>query len=374
MCWRHPAIFGKSITFAPAGLNLAANGGSVLPATLLNAVIDGNSFSGMTVGVLILAEAGSVEIAGNQADYGAGFWILDPQDVGLVVFDAPILFGSAIAMGYPLPSGDTSQPTQIAAAAAPARIFAGKAAYTDSQGNVWTPDVSEANLTISASTLNQPANPAAITNALPAAQDQPLYQSERFGGTFSYTFSNLPAGYYQVTLKFAEIYDTAAGRRMMNVSINYDQVLTDFDVFATAGGENIATDQVFSNIASEGGQIVIQFADVPGSPDTNAKIGAVEIASQLYQYPNALNDMGKFLAQLEVLAQQAYLTLDSPLTLRVDGNTIDGATDLALLVVDQAGGQSTGQSLVTMNGNLIRRPRRRSRNCTGSRPQPRSRG
>ena len=162
---------------------------------------------------------------------------------------------------------------------------------------------------------------------MPAAQDQPLYQSERFGGTFSYTFSNLPAGYYQVTLKFAEIYDTAAGRRMMNVSINYDQVLTDFDVFATAGGENIATDQVFSNIASEGGQIVIQFADVPGSPDTNAKIGAVEIASQLYQYPNALNDMGKFLAQLEVLAQQAYLTLDSPLTLRVDGNTIDGATD-----------------------------------------------
>lgn len=351
---------GTFHALVPSSLNLAANGGSVLPATLLDAVIEDNTFSGTTVGVLILAEAGSVAITGNQADYGAGFWILDPLDVNLVVFDPSILFGSAIAMGYPLPAGDTSQPAKIAAAAAPARFFAGQAAYTDSQGNVWTPDVSEANLTISASQLNQPANPAAITNAQPAAQDQALYQSERFGGTFTYTFGNLPAGYYQVTLKLAEIFDTAAGKRLMNVAINYDQVLTNFDVFAAAGGENIATDQVFSNIPSEGGQIVIQFTGVPGSADPNAKIGAVEIASQLYQYPNALNDMGKFLAQLEVLAQQAYFTLSSPLTLRIDGNTIDGANDLALLVVDQGAGQSagrqtTGQSLLTMNGNVIRR-------------------
>jgi len=344
---------GKFTTFVPPSLNLAASGGSVLPATLLNAVIDGNTFSGMTVGVLILAEAGSVEITGNQADYGAGFWILDPQDVGLVVFDAPILFGSAIAMGYPLPANDTSRLTQIAPAPAPARIFSGTAAYTDSQGNVWTPDVSEANLTISASQLNQPANPAAISNALPAPQDQALYQSERFAGTFTYTFSNLPMGYYQVTLKFAEIFDTAAGERLMNVSINFNQVLSNFDVFATAGGENIANDQVFPNIQSEGGQIVIQFSGIPGSTDPNAKISAVEIASQLYQYPSAINDMGKFLAQLEVLAQQAYFTLNMPLTLRVDGNTVVGATDLPLLVVDRT--QSPAQSLLTLNANLMRR-------------------
>jgi Family of unknown function (DUF6519)/Malectin domain len=351
---------GTFHAFVPSALNLAANGGSVLPATLLEAVIEDNSFSGMTIGVLILAEAGSVAITGNQADYGGGFWILDPRDVNLVVFDPSVLFGSAIAMGYPLPANDTSKSTQIAAAVPPARIFAGKAAYTDSQGNVWTPDVSAANLTIGASQLNQPATPAAVTNALPATQDQPLYQSERFGAAFSYTFANLPVGYYQVTLKLAEIFDTVAGKRLMNVAINYDQVLTDFDVFAATGGENIATDQVFSNIASEGGQIVIQFTGVAGSADPNAKIAAVEIASQLYQYPGALNDMGKFLAQLEVLAQQAYFTLSSPLTLRVDGNTIDGATDLALLVVDQgagqaAGQQGTGQGLLTMNGNVMRR-------------------
>ena len=356
---------GTFHAFVPSSLNLAASGGRVLPATLLDAMIEDNTFSGMTVGVLILAEAGSVAITGNQANDGAGFWILDPLDVNLVVFDPSILFGSAIAMGYPLPTGDTSKPTQVAAAVTPARIFAGQAAYTDSQGNVWTPDVSAANLTISASQLNQPATPAAVTNALPAAQDQTLYQSERFGGTFSYTFANLPVGYYQVTLKLAEIFDTAAGKRLMNVAINYNQVLTNFDVFAATGGENIATDQVFSNIPSEGGQIVIQFTGVPGGPDPNAKIGAVEIASQLYQYPSALNDMGKFLAQLEVLAQQAYFTLSSPLTLRIDGNSIDGANDLALLVVDQGAGQSTGQqstgqqaagqSLLTMNANVIRR-------------------
>src|SRR5215469_3541771 len=118
---------GKFNAFVPSSINLAANGGSVLPATLAEAVIEDNEFSGMTIGVLILAEAGSVAITGNQAQYGGGFWVLDPLDVSLVVFDPPILFGSAIAMGYPLPSGDTSKPTQVAAAVAPARIFAGKA-------------------------------------------------------------------------------------------------------------------------------------------------------------------------------------------------------------------------------------------------------
>ena len=40
---------------------------------------------------------------------------------------------------------------------------------------------------------------------------------------------------YTVRLHFAEIYWTAAGQRRFNVAINGTQVLTNFDIFATAG-------------------------------------------------------------------------------------------------------------------------------------------
>src|SRR5580698_2331423 len=79
-------------------------------------------------------------------------------------------------------------------------------------------------------------NTSLVANPAP----QEVYQTERYGD-FTYTIPNLTAGAsYTVNLSFAEIYWTAAGKREFNVLINGTQVLTNFDVFATAGGENIA--------------------------------------------------------------------------------------------------------------------------------------
>src|SRR5579871_5662582 len=66
----------------------------------------------------------------------------------------------------------------------------------------------------------------------------PLYSS------FTYTIP-VPTGSYIVTLKFAELFMTGPGQRQFNVSINGAPVLTNFDIFAHAGGAQTAFDQSF---------------------------------------------------------------------------------------------------------------------------------
>jgi len=146
------------------------------------------------------------------------------------------------------------------------RVNAGSSQYTDSQGNVWSADENYTGGKAAVTT-------SAIAGALPGAGDQALYQSQRWGNPFSYVF-NVPAGSYQVTLKFAETYWTAAGDRVFNVSINGNTVLTNFDIFKSAGGQNIALDEVFNNIAPSSGAISIQFG--PASAD-NAMVDAIQI-------------------------------------------------------------------------------------------------
>ncbi len=165
------------------------------------------------------------------------------------------------------PSAGTPTPTPTPVVASTWRVVAGGAQTTDSQGHVWSADENYTGGTSAVVSTN------AITGSLPGAGDQALYQSQRYGNPFSYVF-NVPAGSYQVTLKFAENYWTAAGDRVFNVSINGNTVLTNFDIFKSAGGENIALDEVFNNIAPAGGAITIQFG--PASVD-NAMVDAIQI-------------------------------------------------------------------------------------------------
>ncbi len=167
--------------------------------------------------------------------------------------------------------GPTATPTKTATPIVVAtwRINAGGPQYTDSQGNVWSADTQYAGGT-TASTTN------AVSGALPGAADQTLYQTERYGDPFSYSF-NVPAGAYQITLKFAETYWTAAGQRVFNVSVNGTTVLTNFDIFKTAGAMNKAVDEVFNNIAPSGGTITITLGSA--SVD-NAKVDAIQIIPQ----------------------------------------------------------------------------------------------
>jgi hypothetical protein len=150
------------------------------------------------------------------------------------------------------------------------RVNAGGPAYTDTQGNVWAADENYSGGT------EATASTAPVSAALPNPADQVLYQTQRYGASFSYSFP-VPAGNYQVTLKFAETYFTAAGDRAFNVAIDGTTELSNFDIFASAGGENIALDKVYNNIAPSGGAITFTFG--PAAVN-NAEIQAIQILPQ----------------------------------------------------------------------------------------------
>jgi len=157
------------------------------------------------------------------------------------------------------------------------RVVAGGPAHTDCQGNVWSADSNFSGGTAAGISTN------AITGALPCSTDGALYQAQRYGSPFTYSFA-VPAGSYQVMLKFAETYWTAAGQRVFNVSINGSTVLTNFDIFATAGIGNKAVDKVFNNIAPSGGNITIQLG--PASVD-NAMVDSIQVIPQSAAQPTA---------------------------------------------------------------------------------------
>ena len=94
--------------------------------------------------------------------------------------------------------------------------------------------------------------------AIAGTSDDKLYKSGRYGN-FSYRIP-LPNGNYTVTLKFAETYWNAAGKRIFNVSMQGLQVISDLDIFAKVG-KNAAYD-VSVPVSVTNGKLNIKFTGV----------------------------------------------------------------------------------------------------------------
>jgi glucosylceramidase len=110
---------------------------------------------------------------------------------------------------------------------------------------------------------------SAVSNPAPQA----VYQTERYGNV-TYTLPGLvPGAQYTVRLHEAESYWTSSGQRTFNMAINGQQVLSNFDIYAAAGGANKAVVQQFTATADSSGQIAIQFTGVKD----NAKVNGIEI-------------------------------------------------------------------------------------------------
>ena len=145
------------------------------------------------------------------------------------------------------------------------RVNAGGPLYPDSWGNTWTADSNYNSGTVHC-----------VTNTVTNTNDSGLYQCERFGNPFTYAF-NVPPGSYQVTLKFAELYQTTATARVFDVLINGAIVMNDYDIFADTGAEFRAVSKAFNNISPVSGLINIQFG--PATAD-NAQVCAIQIIPQ----------------------------------------------------------------------------------------------
>jgi glycosidase len=153
------------------------------------------------------------------------------------------------------------------------RVSGGNPAnVTDCTGNVWLKDTAYGfgSFGYSGGTTGYLAN--TISGICAGAQS--LYQRERYStssGGFYYEF-DCPEGIYEITLLEAETYWSGAGKREFNGFIQGRQVLTNFDIFAAAGGQNIPISRVFTNAVTNS-QLQILFTPVVD----NARISGVQV-------------------------------------------------------------------------------------------------
>ena len=138
---------------------------------------------------------------------------------------------------------------------------------------------------VTGGTIGAVTTAAIDLSGLVAPAPQAVYQSERYGN-FTYTFTGLISGVnYKVRLHSAETYWTAVGQRQFNVKINDTQVLTNFDILATAGAANKAVIQEFNAVATNG-QIAVQYITVID----NARASGIEIILPRPASPTVTNN------------------------------------------------------------------------------------
>jgi hypothetical protein len=146
------------------------------------------------------------------------------------------------------------------------------ASVTDCSGNPWLADTaySFGAFGYSGGTTGYVAN--SISGICSGAQS--LYQRERYStssGGFYYEF-DCPEGIYETTLLEAETYWSGAGKRVFNVFIQGQQVLTNFDIFVAAGGQNIPISRLFTNAVTNS-QLQILFTPIVD----NARVSGIQV-------------------------------------------------------------------------------------------------
>ncbi|MDF7814857.1 malectin domain-containing carbohydrate-binding protein [Hymenobacter sp. YC55] len=113
-------------------------------------------------------------------------------------------------------------------------------------------------------------------NAITGTEDDALYQAERYGTSFGYAFPVSSGQQYRVVLHFAEIYATAVGQRVFDVSLEGSKVLDNYDIYKKVG-TNVATTETFTTtVADDVLNLSFSSLAADGGVD-NAKISAIEV-------------------------------------------------------------------------------------------------
>jgi len=134
----------------------------------------------------------------------------------------------------------------------------GGPAYVDSLGQTWAVDKPFYN-----------APSFSSKDPISKTSTPVLYQTQRRSPSTLLYKLTVPNSTYTVTLKFADFSATAAGQRQFNIMINGNLVASMFDVFALAGGANIAVDRSFPVTVTDG-VMSIQLTSVVGHVQLNA--------------------------------------------------------------------------------------------------------
>lgn len=193
-----------------------------------------------------------------------------PDSNGTVTVDFSTVTDNALVNGIELYSGTLPvppPPTPLTSVSINAGGNAAGSYITDTGFSGGTPYTS-----------TNPVDTTGVTSPAPEA----VYQSVRYGNTFSYRVAHLaPNTSYHVNLHFNELYwDTSyagnnggVGSRVFNVDINGTNVLSNFDIFATAGGANKAIVEPFTTSSDANGNITISFTTVTD----NAMVNGIDV-------------------------------------------------------------------------------------------------
>jgi hypothetical protein len=230
----------------------------------------------------------------------------------------------------------------------PVRIVSGTTTpYTDSHGNLWVADED----------FNVGSQAGLISNPITGTPDPRLFQNERYSLNDSpamlYTIP-APAGTYTLNLYFSENYVTGPGLRLFNIRVNGTTVLTNFDIFATAGARFAAVIKTFALTST--GTISIEF-DHSNPVVQNPKIDAIELiplTQTLATIPLLINTSVPNLSS--ILFDDKSVVYTGPITVQqwgVAGNLLAGT-----LSVDANGDLSGTLNVnpnpgnVDVNGNM----------------------
>ena len=151
-----------------------------------------------------------------------------------------------------------------------ATVVPGKVVYAASSGGSQYTDAS--GVTYRADAYYSGGNAGTMGVAINNTTDDVLYQSERWGASsYSIPMAN---GNYNLTLKFAETYWSAAGKRVFDVVVGGTTMVSNLDIFARAG-KNSAYDVVLP-VTVTNGALNIRFVNKVD----NAKICAIKVATR----------------------------------------------------------------------------------------------
>ncbi|HEV8627572.1 MAG TPA: carboxypeptidase regulatory-like domain-containing protein, partial [Acidimicrobiia bacterium] len=133
-------------------------------------------------------------------------------------------------------------------------VNAGGGDYTDRAGDLWAADRQYA--AGSYGYTNPTSRTAMTRRAISGTDDDPLYQDQRVDPT-EYRFDGLPAGVYQVDLRFAEVTTRMPGTRLFDVIVEGAIVLPAHDVAGEVG--SFAADDHTFFLQVTDGQLNIRF-------------------------------------------------------------------------------------------------------------------
>src|SRR5215475_7524390 len=194
--------------------------------------------------------------------------VTSPSFTDTTVTNGTLYFYEVAATNSVGISGDTNQITMTPMAAG----GTSGAVEIDCGGSAASPFVADTDFGSGATSSTTHAINTSSWLTSPAPP-QAVLQTNRHG-QMTYRMGGFTAGSSRsVTLYFVEHFFSAAGKRVFNVIINGNEVLSGFDVFANAGGQYIAVQHTFTTTTNSSGQVVVQF--VTGAVDNPIVNGIV---------------------------------------------------------------------------------------------------